>query len=98
MAKIMTLQQFETAVGEKLTFFKGKGRAFCPTPIGTLYVADSYDPKKQGFVMETSKDSDLAEKRPELIGTLWICNANLTVFDIKDHKPVVKPTAKKNGK
>lgn len=85
MAKIMTLQQFETAVGEKLCFFKGKGRAFCPTPIGTLFVASSYNPAKPGFVMEAAIPA-----RPDLDGSLWLCNAKLDVYDIKGHKPATK--------
>lgn len=86
MAKIMTLQQFEAAIGEKLTFFKGKKRPFAPSPLGNVFVAVSYDPKKPGFVTEAGKD--LVTKTGEsLEGSLWLCNTSLKVYDLSSHKP-----------
>ena len=80
MAKIMTFAQFKQAIGQdKLAFVKGKGRAFATTPLGNLYVAESYSEKKDAYVVEAQG----IDGRPELDGTLWLCNTSLKSVDIK---------------
>jgi hypothetical protein len=91
MAKIMRFEVFQKLLGnEKLEFFKGKGRAFAPTSVGTLFVSNSYDPKKDGWVMEHSG----GDGYEHLTGSLWLANTGLTEYDIKNHKPI-DPKAKR---
>jgi hypothetical protein len=93
MAKIMRLETFVKSLGEELQFFKGKGRAFAPTKIGTIFVSNSYVASKPGWILEHSG----GEGYEHLRESLWLCNTGLTEYDIKHHKPA-EPKAKGRGK
>lgn len=54
----------------EIKFFKGKGREFAPTPIGTVYVGSNTDWNKEVFVIQND-----GTQRPELKGTYWFVNA-----------------------
>ena len=98
----MKLEKFTQLLGEELEFFKGNGRAFAPTSIGTLYVSNNYNSSKPGWVMEHSGGVDKnGVDRSYLQGSLWLCNTSLTEYDIKNHRPLEageKAAAKKRTK
>jgi hypothetical protein len=70
---MMTIEMFKEICGmKKITFFKGKGREFAPTPIGTVYVGSSVDWDLPVFVIQN--DGSLPGKE-YLKGTYWFVNA-----------------------
>ncbi len=92
MAKMMTLTQFKKIAGD-FQFVIGKGRAFAPTAAGNLYLSDRYNPKKEGWVIEAND----IPNRPELDGTLWLSNADVSLYDITQHKPEAAKAAPKKA-
>lgn len=72
---LVPLNEFKTIIGrEELQFKKGKGRQFCSTPAGVLFMAKSIDIKKQLYVTQAAADFKSTEGT-ELGGSLWLVNA-----------------------
>ena len=75
---LVPLSEFKTAVGrEELQFRKGKGREFCSTPVGVLFMSKKIDLKKQLFVTQAADDF-VSTEGTDLGGSLWLVNAAVT--------------------
>ena len=73
----MTVEMFKEICGmATITFYKGKGREFAPTPIGTVYVGEGTDWEAQVFVIQNDGSMDGKE---HLKGTYWFVNAGAEV-------------------
>ncbi len=77
MKGMMTLKQFLAFIGVmELTFIKLNGRAFCGTPVGTIFKAKDFDEKGKRFVTVHRGGKDKAgNDYSHLEGTLWLVNS-----------------------
>ncbi len=74
---MMTLRQFLEVCGlQKIDLVQGKGRAFSTTPVGTIFVAEKLDWKKNVFITQHQGGEDKAGKSyAHLKGSYWFVNA-----------------------
>ena len=81
---LLPLADFLRIVGqENLQFLKGKGRQFTSTSVGTVFMAETFDAKKDKYI--AFGGPDLQTKTGEsLEGTFWLVNAKgpLAVGDL----------------
>jgi hypothetical protein len=77
MKGMMTLKQFLQFINVMdLTFIKLNGRAFCGTPIGTVYKAKDFDEKGKRFISVHRGGTDKAgNDYSHLEGSLWLVNS-----------------------
>jgi hypothetical protein len=82
MKGMMSLQQFLKFINiSELEFQKGKGRAFCGTSVGTVFMADKCDRSKQMYI--TVAGPNLKTKSGEsLEGTLWLVNSTVQLYAV----------------
>lgn len=74
---LVPLQEFKGIIGrEQLQFKKGKGRQFCSTPAGVLFMGANTDVTKQMYVTQAADDFKSSEGN-ELGGSLWLVNASV---------------------
>jgi len=59
--------------GESLAFYKGKGRLFAETVKGKIFVAKSFDPKGEKYILVGS-ETTVAKDGTSLKGTYWLVN------------------------
>lgn len=76
---LVSLKRFKEITGmEELQFSKGKGREFCSTPVGVLFMAKDFKlDNPQKFVTIAGEDVKSA-KGESLEGTLWLVNSVVT--------------------